>query len=238
MIHLFLSFLFFALTANAAEGPRGITATLQNVDKEYAEIGVGNLPVGASGIVIHRYDDKHRAIVASAVITACDANGTTIRLLPYRGLEQPRLPTIKTKPQNGDTLVIGYLYDRVLPIVPNQKSLEKAKADFPNLTLIHPDLFAAELSRIKEPLPRKRHFQRMCEKMHLGLVMFMFQDGTDFVDCVSWEKVGHADIASVDEKKFKTPFFHRFESIPSALFDWGDYTMNDFDRYYKKVEKK
>ncbi|BDY12661.1 plasminogen-binding N-terminal domain-containing protein [Hydrogenimonas cancrithermarum] len=238
MIRLFLSFLLFVLTLGAAEGPRSVTATLQNVDKEYATIDIGNLPIGASGIVIHRYNDSHRAIVASAAITASDASGTKIHLLPYHGLVQPKLPTIKTKPQNGDTVILGYLYDRVLPIVPNQKSLEKAKAEFPHLTLVHPDLFAAELSKVKEPLPRKRHFRRMCEKMHLGLVMFMFQDGTDFIDCISWKKVGHADVASVDEKEFKAPFFHRFESIPSAFFDWSDYTMNDFDRYYKKVEKK
>jgi len=237
MKNLFLPFLLIA-SLYAMEEPQTVTAVLHDVQKNRAVIDLSHLPIGTSGIVIHRYDEKHRAIVASAVTVTSDKNSTTIELLPYRGLEHPKLPTIKTQPQHGDRVILGYLYDRILPIVPNKASFEKAREAFPNRTLIHPDLFAVELANEKQPLPQKRHFQRMCEKMHLGLVLFMFQDGSDFIDCVSWKKVGHVDLQSVDGEHFKSPFFHRFTSIPSSPFDWNDYTMNSFDQYYKRLEKK
>jgi hypothetical protein len=237
MKNLFLPFLL-TLSLCAMDKPKTVTTTLYEIQKNHATIQGVHLPVGTSGIVIHRYDEKHRAIVASAVTVMSNENGTTIELLPYRGLMHSKLPTIKTEPQNGDTVILGYLYDRILPIVPNKASFEKAKEAFTNLTLIHPDLFAVELAKEKQPLPQKRHFQRMCEKMHLGLVLFMFQDGSDFIDCVSWKKVGHVDLKSVDGEHFKSPFFHRFNAIPSAPFDWSNHTMNQFDQYYKKLEKK
>ncbi|WP_201352496.1 plasminogen-binding N-terminal domain-containing protein [Hydrogenimonas urashimensis] len=235
-----LLFLFLACTLSlmAAGEPRTVTAALENVKDDSATVPVGNIPVGVSGIVIHAYDQTHKAILASVIVTAGDKNSATLKLLPYRGLRQPNLPTIKTKPQNGDMVILGYLYDRALPIVPNQKSLEKAKESFPKLHLIHPDLFAAELAKDKSPLPSKKHFKRICEKMHLGIVMFMFKDGTDFIDCVSWVKVGDAHVTSVDANHFKQPFFNRFEEIPSPFYDWTEYKIGDFDRFYRKMESE
>jgi len=238
MIRTFL--LLFALLATsltAAEEPRTVTAPLENLHEKEATVAVGNIPVGVSGIVIHAYDQTHKAIVASVTVTQSGEASTKLKLLPYQGLVQPNLPTIKTKPQNGDTVILGYLYDRVLPIVPNQESFEKARESFPKLHLIHPDLFAAELAKDKSPLPYREHFEKMCEKMHLGIVMFMFEDGTDFIDCISWVKVGGAEVTSVDAKHFKQPFFNRFEEIPSAFYDWTEYKIRDFDRFYKKLER-
>ena len=230
---------FVLVTALTAGGePRTVTTTLENVKGDRATVSVGDIPVGVSGIVIHAYDQTHKAIVASVVVTERGETTTTLKLLPYKGLEQPNLPTIKTEAQNGDTVILGYLYDHVLPIVPNQKSFEIAKESFPKLRLIHPDIFAAELAKDKSPLPYKDHFQKMCEKMHLGIVMFMFKDGTDFIDCVSWVKVGESTVTSVDADQFKQPFFNRFEEIPTAFYDWTEYKVHDFDRFYKKLEKE
>lgn len=239
MIRTFLLLLaLLATSLTASEEPRTVTAPLENLHENEATVAAGNIPVGVSGIVIHAYDQTHKAIVASVVVTQGGEAYTKLKLLPYRGLVQPNLPTIKTKPQNGDTVILGYLYDRVLPIVPNQESFEKAKESFPKLRLIHPDLFAAELAKDKSPLPYRDHFAKMCEKMHLGLVMFMFKDGTDFIDCVSWVKVGSSDVTSIDAEHFKQPFFNRFEEIPSAFYDWSEYKIEDFDRFYRKLESE
>lgn len=240
MKRIFLS-LFLPLTCvvlMAAGEPRSVTTTLEKIQGDTGIVAAGGIPVGVSGIVIHAYDQTHKAIVASVAVTESSENASTLRLLPYRGLVQPNLPTIKTKPQNGDTVILGYLYDRALPIVPNQKSLEKATKSFPKLRLIHPDLFAAELAKDKSPLPTKEHFQKMCEKMHLGIVIFMFADGTDFIDCISWVKVGSSDVTSVEADHFKQPFFNRFEEIPTAFYDLGEYKIHNFDRFYKKMEHR
>ena len=237
-IRLLLTTLAMASALLAAQEPRTERGTLAHVQGQSAEVALSGIPKGVSGIVVHSYDKTHKAIVASVFVTGSEEGITRLKLLPYRGLEQPNLPTVKTPPQNGDLVILGYLYDRVLPVVPNEKSFALAKRSFPKFRLIHPDLMAAELAKDKSPIPSKEHFQRMCEKFSLGLVLFMFRDGTDFVDCVSWERVGHADVASVDPKDFKQPFYNRFEKIPSPFYDWSEHKIEDFDKFYKALEKK
>ncbi|WP_353661891.1 plasminogen-binding N-terminal domain-containing protein [Hydrogenimonas sp. SS33] len=237
---LFKTLFLISLAAGTlfAAEPRSETGTLQQVSGKTGTVDLKNIPAGVSGIVIHTYNPTHKAIVASAVVTRSDAAQTSIKLLPYTGLKQPNLPSVKTPPRQGDTVILGYLYDRVLPIVPNRKSFDKARKSFSKLHIIHPDLMAAELAKDKSPIPDKEHFQRMCDKFALGIVMFMYADGTDFLDCKSWQKVAHVDVASVEPKKFKQPFYNRFEEIPSPFYDWTEHKIDDFDRFYKRLEQQ
>ena len=236
-IRLLFTLLLLCVSAWSAEAPKTRTGALTAVNGQTAVCDIGDVPAGVSGIVIHRYDDRHAAIVASVIVQSADAKSATLRLLPYEGLRQPNLPTIKTKPQVGDKVILGYLYDRVLPIVPNQVSFEKAKKSFPRLSLIHPDIVAAELAKEKSPLPDRAVLSRTCEKFSLGIIMIMFKDGTDFLDCISWKKLASSPVTSENPDHFKQPFFHRFDTIPTAIYDWGDYTLKTFDDYYRKLEK-
>ncbi len=235
-----ITFLLLFLTSFllADSSPRSVTSRLSHVDGQTAIAQGVHLPTGVSGIVIHHYDQTHAAIVSSAFVIGDTTAGAKLKLLPYQGLRQPKLPTIKTHPADGDTVILGYLYDRVAPIVPNEKSFELARQTFRNLTLIHPDLIAAELAKDKTPIPDKAHLQQACEKFSLGLVMFMFSDGTDFIDCVSWKRVAHTDTASVDAKNFKQPFYNRFEEIPTPFYSFGEHKIADFDHFYKKMESQ
>ena len=236
ILRIFLSVLICTGLLTASEKPQARTGTLSKVADGKAVTDIADVPIGVSGIVIHSYDENHRAIIASVIVTGTASDGTQLKVLPYRGLTQPKLPTVKTPPTVGDKVILGYLYDRVLPIVPNEKTYVKAKASFPSLHFVHPDLMAAELAKDKSPIPEKIHFQHMCEKFHLGIVMFMFSDGTDFLDCVSWSKVAHNPAASIDAKHFDQPFYNRFKQIPSPFYDWGEHKINDFDRFYKRLE--
>jgi hypothetical protein len=238
MIRYFLAFFALVSLLTAGAEPKTVAAKLTAVGEKSATVDSGPIPVGVSGIVVHYYDQTHAAIVSSAIVTESGEGQTTLELVKYNGLHQPNLPDVKTKPAVGDIAILGYLYDRVLPIVPNQQSLEHAHDSFPKLHIIHPDLVAAELAKEKSPLPDREILQKTCDKFNLGIVMIMFGDGTDFLDCISWKKVAHSDVAALDPKEFKQPFFHRFEEIPSAFYDWGDYKIHDFDRYYRRLEQE
>ena len=237
-IRLLFALVFLFSAAWSAEAPKTRTGALTAVDGKTAACDIGDVPAGVSGIVIHRYDDRHAAIVASVIVQNADAQSATLRLLPYEGLKQPNLPTVKTKPRVGDKVILGYLYDRVLPIVPNQISFEKAKKSFPQLSLIHPDIVAAELAKEKSPLPARQLLQHTCEKFDLGLVMIMFADRTDFLDCISWARLKTSSLKAEDPDRFKQPFFHRFDALPTAFYDWSKYKMESFDKFYARLEKK
>ncbi|WP_457595571.1 plasminogen-binding N-terminal domain-containing protein [Hydrogenimonas sp.] len=221
----------------SAPVPKQVTTTLQEVTKGGGIVPEGGLPEGMSGIVIRTFDENHEAIVATAVVTKSDADRSEVALKPFTALFQPRLPTIKAQPRNGDRVVLGYLYDRLLPIVPNARSFEKAKKSLKGFTLAHPDLFAVELASERDALPHRNNFQKICTKLHLGLVMFMFKDRSDFIDCNSWKRVAQSDLGAA-EGELVAPFYNRFGPIEAPFYDFSNYELTDFDGYYGKVEEE
>ncbi len=228
-------FLSIISTIYATDIPSRTASVLLEVEADEGVVNVGNLPKGMSGIVIHRFDEKHEAIVAVATVTSSEPQSSKVKFSVFNALHQPKLPTPKAKPKRGDRVILGYLYDRVLPIVPNGRSFQKAKESFPDLTFIHPDLFAVELASERDALPHRQNFMKMCKKQHIGLVMFMFKDGSDFIDCISWEKVADADIAAA-EGDLVAPFYNRFGEIEAPFYDFSDYKLKNFDKFYKQVE--
>jgi len=218
----------------AANFPQPVTAIVNHIENNKATISQGNLIPGMSGIVVHKYDETHEAIVATAKVQSSNKSQSTLLLSKFEGIINTKLPNIKTKPQKGDRVILGYLYKRVLPIVPNQATFEKIKMSFPDIMFIHPDIFAAELSKEKEPLPKVENFRNVCKKMSIGAVLFVFKDGSDLIDCNSWQKIYHSNIKSDKEKTVK-PFYNRIGEISTPFYDWSDHTLGNFDTYYKSV---
>lgn len=236
MLRTLLSLFILTITLlNGGMLPQKVETALEKVSKKEGVVPVGNLKEGTSGIVIHSFDKNHEAIVAAAIVKRSDKESSTVEFVPFKELSQHKLPAIKVTPAIGDKLLLGYLYDRVLPIVPNAASFKKAKDSFPELTLVHPDLFAVELASERDALPHKNNFQKVCTKLHLGLVMFMYKDGTSFVDCKSWKRVGRSEVTAT-EGELVAPFFNRFGEIEPPFYDFSDYKLKDFDKFYKKVE--
>jgi len=235
MRYKLLALILSISTITAATLPKSISTTLSSVKGDVATVEKRGFIPGMSGIVLHRYDEKHEAIVATAKVLNSKGSQTTLQLYKFDAISNTKLPNIKTKPQVGDRVILGHLYKRVLPIVPNIETYEKVKNSLHDILLIHPDIFAAELAKEKEPLPKVENFRNMCKKMSIGLVLFVFKDGSDFVDCESWEKVYHLDISSVN-KDLVTPFYHRTGEIPSPIYDWSEHTLKDFDSYYRGLE--
>ena len=235
MRYKILALLLSISTITAATLPKSISATLSSVKGYVATVEKRDLIPGMSGIVIHKYDENHEAIVATAKVLNLKGSQATLQLYKFDAISNSKLPNIKTKPQVGDRVILGNLYKRVLPIVPNIETYEKVKNSLQDIMLIHPDIFAAELTKEKEPLPKVENFRNICKKMSIGLVLFVFRDGSDLVDCASWQKVYHLDLSSVN-KDLVTPFYHRIGEIPSPIYDWSDHALKDFDSYYKGLE--
>ncbi|MCF6201440.1 MAG: plasminogen-binding N-terminal domain-containing protein [Hydrogenimonas sp.] len=230
-------FLFSAYLFAGSQIPTPVAAKLKQASAKKGVIEATNLTAGMSGIVIRRFDKSHEAIIATAVVTSIDQNGSTVEFRPFKALSQHKLPSIKSRPKAGDIVVLGYLYDRILPIVPNLASYKKAKESLAELTLIHPDLFAVELASERDALPHKNNFQKACTKFHLGLVMFMYKDGSSFIDCISWKRVAKSDLKAA-EGELIAPFYNRFGEIEPPFYDFSSYKLKDFDKFYKKVERE
>ena len=207
------------------------TSQILSTDGKSAKIESVTLPVGTSGIVVHSYDEAHRTIVARAILVAPD----TIRFELFDALAQDALPKPLTKPQKGDKVILGYLYERALIIAPNLKTYQSIAA-LAKEKLLHPDLFAAELAKRAHKMPDRKDFKDFCNRYALAKLYIAQKSGTDVVDCYSFKKVGSLDV-SASGKETKLPFYNRFRRIPGSLFDFfGSDEENYFD-YYKKLER-
>ena len=63
-----LGFIFSASIVFASNFPQPATATIDSIENNKAIISQGNLTPGMSGIVIHEYDETHKAIIATAQV--------------------------------------------------------------------------------------------------------------------------------------------------------------------------
>ncbi len=227
--------IFSALSLFADFNPAIYKTTLDEVTQNSAKVKDRNITVGSSGIVLHSFDDKHKTIIAKAEVTSKDGETLNISFSKFDRLVQKALPDYVIKPSKGDILILNYLYNRVLPITPNEKSFKEFKEKFSSFDIVHPDLFAADLFIEKEPLPSKRDFQANCIKNDYGLLFFNIEKRGYFVDCSSFKILDTVSLSS-DINTTKKPFYNRIPQIKSSLGGIiGESDIGDYDRYYKKM---
>ncbi len=196
------------------------------------------LPVGMSGIVIHNFDNKHKTIVAQAVVTAVRSGKSIIQFKPFKRLRQSALPDYDIKPAKGDTIILGYLYNRVLPVTPDKAHydafVEKHRTQF---DIIHPDLFASQLYFDYQPRPDKDAFRQSCLQNDTALLYFAIDHRGYFVDCNSFKVIASEPLSRpVDAQKAQKPFYSRIRKIKNRLGGLlSDETIRDYNRYYKRL---
>ncbi len=197
-----------------------------------------SLPVGMSGIVVHNFDTKHRTIIAEAVVTAIKAGKSIVKFKPFKRLRQSALPEYDIKPQKGDTIILGYLYNRILPITPDKKHydafVQMYRAQF---DIIHPDLFASQLYFDYQPKPNKEAFTQNCLQNDAALLYFAIEKRGYFVDCNSFKVIASEPLSKpVDGEKAQKPFYSRIPKIKNRLGGLlSDETIGDYNHYYKRL---
>ena len=212
-------------------------AILGEVHGDHAVVALSGAAPGSSGIVLHKFDDRHSAIIATAIVTGSKEGKTSLRFQRYRRLRQKALPQYKIAPQQGDIVILGYLYNRVLPIVPDEAAYKRFLLGHRALDVIHPDLFASALYFDHTPQPAKRDFYKACVQNDLGLLYFAVDREGYFVDCESFRIVAREPLPeAIDAKRSMQPFYSRIPRIKNRLGGiLSDESIGDYNRYYKKV---
>ncbi|NPA63598.1 MAG: hypothetical protein GXO16_01365 [Epsilonproteobacteria bacterium] len=209
--------------------------TIIKSEGSHATIEPQDLPLGISGIVIHTFNPDLRSIIARAILVAPDR----IRFEVFDALAQESLPRPAIKPRPGDRVILGYLDDRALIIAPNLGTYQVLAQEFEGYDLLHPDLFAAELSKAKHPAPSKEDFKNFCNKFALSTIFLALKDRTLQLDCYSFTPLRSYPIAAKTES-LQLPFYSRVKEIESSIFDFfGDNEIKDYFEYYQMlVESK
>lgn len=217
-----------------------IAAKVENLNNNRSIINIGNLLVGQSGIVVHIYDNDRRLIVANAKVISSDDKSSVVEFFEFDDLRQDAIPTTNRKIENGDVIVLNYMYDQSLLIAPDFNSYQAVREDFAQSNFIHPDIFAASLKFNNNPLPTKEDFQKFAISQNLGTIFFVVNKKIYILDSKTFKILDSYSLqVSITEKQM--PFFTRVEEIKGPLIDLSNIPFiseqvdTTYDNYYKNI---
>jgi hypothetical protein len=195
-----------------------------------------NVQIGASGIVMHAFDKNHKTAIANVEVVNKEGEKLFLKLLPFTYIPQQTLPSYDIAPKVGDEVILNFLFNRALAIVPDADTYATVTKSYNNFEWVHPDLFAAKLSKSYNPTPDKETFQEMCIEQNIGLLLIYAQEKGNFVDCQSFKTIHTIPLPAAHS--VKVPFFNRLDPIKGRIFGlFGGKGVKNYDAFYSKLLK-
>lgn len=190
-----------------------------------------SLIVGSSGVVSHTFSNGESSIIARAVVVDKKDGKATIRFEIFSMLSQEALPVPGVLPKKGDEVVLNFLYDRALIVVPNEDIYNQVINSFPNISFIHPDIAGAYLNSHSIPNPSRDDFRKICADNVAGLIFIAMDKQAVFADCGSFKILKSFESASVGN--YQVPFYSRIYGISTAWWKWNSEYISDYNEHYR-----
>lgn len=194
-------------------------------DSEYIQIG-------SSGVVLHKFG-VDESIIARASVIEKNGNSAKVRFEVFDMLAQRAFPLPGVVPEQGDIILLNYLYDRSLIVVPNKEIYEEVVKAFPKMTFIHPDIVGAYLSYEYKPNPSRNDFRKMCAQSAAGVIFFGLDGKGVFADCQSFKILKEYKTGEVSY--YQLPFYTRVADIDTVFWKLNGEHINNYDAYYNKL---
>jgi len=207
---------------------------INNVSTNNATIDKGNLKIGQSGIIIHRYTDGNIVIVANATVETTSNNNSTLKISETSLLEQTALPNTSLKAKNNDIFILNHLYSASLLVVPNFESSSKIQKLFNKQNFINSDIFASYLKIENNPLPTREDFQVFCKKQNIGTLFIVIKNNFYILDVATFKTLNKSSL-SINDTTIQVPFFTKVNDIKKnalKFWDFSDEYIKDYDNYY------
>ncbi|MBR8463736.1 plasminogen-binding N-terminal domain-containing protein [Campylobacter sp. faydin G-24] len=188
--------------------------------------------IGSSGVVVHKFE-YDSSIIARVSVISKNGGFAKVRFEVFDTLAQPALPLPGIAPQVGDTVVLNYLYNRSLIIVPNKEIYDEIIAAFPRTIFIHPDLIGAYLSYEYKPNPSRDDFRKMCSQSAAGLIFIAMDRRSVFADCQSFKILKEFKTGEVEY--YQLPFYTRVSDIDTVFWKLDAAHINNYDEHYDNL---
>ena len=210
---------------------------INNVQGLKAIIDVGNLQIGQSGVIVHRYNKRQSLIIANAIVQSSSSNKSTLGLSKPDNLTQSAIPTSKLKPQNNDTFILNHLYSSSLLLVPNFEVSRAVHALFPRQNFLNPDLFAAYLKFEATPVPTQEDIQKFCKQNDIGTIFIVVENNLHILDTKTFKTLNVSSMYITDTST-KVPFFTKVQDIKKNFWNFGDKKITDYNNFYLSLINK
>lgn len=233
---LFFTLALTAMSANTNFSPYNTVITKVENKTIYIDDNK-DFSIGSSGVVLHTFDKTHKTIIAAVEVVGKKDGKAHLKYKSFKRLKQEALPSYNITPKKGDTVILNYLYKRVLAIVPDLKTFDFVTKNHEGFEWIHPDIFAATLAADYNPVPTKDDFIQMCTTNTFALLFFAIEQKGYFIDCNSFKTIYQIDLPKeLVSKKPMIPFYNRLQEIKGRVFGlMGSKGINNYDGYYKKL---
>ncbi|MBE3608988.1 MULTISPECIES: plasminogen-binding N-terminal domain-containing protein [Campylobacter] len=185
--------------------------------------------LGSSGVVLHKFNTQS-TIIARVSVVSKSGGFAKVRFEVFDTLEQSALPLPGVAPRVGDTVVLNYLYNRSVIVVPNKEIYDEIVSAFPNMIFIHPDLVGAYLSYEYKPNPNRDDFRKMCSQSAAGLIFVAMDGRSVFADCQSFEILKEFETGEVEY--YQLPFYTRVSGIDTVFWKLDSAHINNYDQHY------
>ena len=206
------------------------TTTIYNVTKTNANIAIGNLQIGQSGVIVHKFKNNKSSILAQAIVIKTDKNNSTIKFIKTDILKQDAIPMTNLKPENNDTFILNHLYNTSLLIAPNYTTKIKIENIFYKTSFLNSDIFAAWLKMNNIPVPTKEDIQQFSKKNNIGTIYIQSLNKLKIIDTLSFKVIQTIPL-KVDDNKTQVPFFTNVQDIKTSAFSW--FTKEKIENYNK-----
>jgi hypothetical protein len=167
---------------------------------------------GMSGVVIHNFDERLKAIVGYVAQTS----GNSAVKIDSTAIIHTSLPSVNNQIRVGDSVIGGYLYDNVLLLAPDEKTYADIVRN-DNKNWIHPDIYATFLSKNSLGTPTKENLALFAKQYQVGLIYIVKRDHAILYDPISKSVVGKRAVSNTPAKA-QVPFYMRLKHIKSGMF--------------------
>lgn len=227
-------FLFFPLILFAE--PK--VGSVSKIDQNIITASVANAIVGESAIVLFDYLEGS-IITKSCVVIRSDETSADLKCERFSQFDQDSMPKADIAVKAGDKVIVAPLSNYAVVIAPSASRYVKVVEQNKNIKFIHPDIFALELRKAKNPHPKIKDFQKFCDRELVGNIIFALDDGDYMVDCRSFVLIRSDRGTSAKENEIMKPFYHRLLPIKKGFFAWlTKKEIKEFNSYYKPFIKE
>ena len=192
--------------------------------------------IGSTGVIIQSFTADHKTIIASVEVIKKEAGKMILALSPFNAIAQEALPNYSITPKVGDEVILNFLYNKALAIVPNADTYKIVTQSYEDFTWTHPDILAASLSINYTPEPSKETFKEACTQHNIGLLLIAVNGKGHFVDCQSFKILQTIPLPIASS--IQTPFYSRLETIKGRVFGLvGGKGIKNYNAFYSALLK-
>lgn len=207
-----------------------LSLVVEGKEEGLAIIDASNLKVGESGLFIVEKGGNEFISMAGTVESICGTKAF-VKFSPYNPFTQEYLPRpFSHEVHIGNKIIFRSLNKRGIIIAPSQADYSKLSAKLKDIDLLHPDVFASDLSSrdqsfftAKRGMPSKADFSRLCLRHYLGLVFIVLKDVVEVKDCLSFVTLETEEIKDGSAMEGMKPFYTRFsDELNNKLFEYEE----------------